>query len=175
MKEDFFPNLHTGINSIATGYDLLALRCFQNHAKLTACKAFFCYSCRNTLLRICLHLNVFAADRKSDPGALCQFCPDTLRIDCCLASGCGYHKAGAFYFFHFSLQNIGISHKGCHIAGMRVVIDLIRSSCLFKPSLVHYRNGVGHIDSFLLVMGNIDKSNSKLYLKLLKFDLHGTP
>ena len=72
-----------------------------------------------------------------------------------------------------SLENIGISYKGSHIAGLRMIINFIRCSDLLKLPLIHYHDPVRHIDGLLLVMGNINKGNSKLLLQTLQLQLHG--
>ena len=78
------------------------------------------------------------------------------------------------FLCHSSLENIGISYKSCHIAGLRMVINLVRCSDLLKLPLIHYHDPVRHIDGLLLIVCNINKGNSQLLLQTLQLQLHGT-
>ena len=53
-----------------------------------------------------------------------------------------------------------------------MVVNLIRSADLLKLPLIHYHDPVGHINGLFLVVGDIDKGNSKLLLQSLQFQLH---
>ena len=72
------------------------------------------------------------------------------------------------------MQDIGISYKCCHITGLWMIINLIRCSDLLNTSVLHHRDPVRHVDSFFLIMSDIDKCNSQLLLQMLQFYLHRT-
>ena len=72
------------------------------------------------------------------------------------------------------MQDICISYKCCHITGLWMIIDLIRCSDLLNTSVPHHRDPVRHIDSFFLIMSDIDKCNSQFLLQMLQFYLHRT-
>ena len=55
-----------------------------------------------------------------------------------------------------------------------MIIDLIRCSDLLNTSVLHHRNPVRHVDSFFLIMSDIDKCNSQFLLQMLQFYLHRT-
>ena len=53
-----------------------------------------------------------------------------------------------------------------------MIIDLIRCTDLLKVSFTHHSDPVRHVNSLFLVMGNIDKRYTQLFLKTLQFCLH---
>ena len=61
------------------------------------------------------------------------------------------------------MRNIGI---------FRSVIDLGRCADLLEDSVFHYGNPVRHVQSFFLVVRNVDESNSKLFLEPFELNLH---
>ena len=70
------------------------------------------------------------------------------------------------------MQNIRIAHKIRHIAGPGLIVYLIRSPQLFQYPFVHDTDAVRHINGFFLIMGNINKRDTQLFLQPLQFQLH---
>ena len=56
-----------------------------------------------------------------------------------------------------------------------MIINFIWSSNLLKTPLVHYCDPVGHVDCFLLIMGDIKEGNAHFLLKTLQLQLHSPP
>jgi len=56
-----------------------------------------------------------------------------------------------------------------------MIVDLIRRSDLLKAAVVHHCDRVGHIDSFFLVVSDIDKRDPQFLLQAFQLMLHGTP
>ena len=79
------------------------------------------------------------------------------------------------WLFYNTFQNICIAYKGRNIAGFRMIIYFIWCSDLLKASVVHHCDRVRHIDGFFLIVGNVNKCNSKLLLQMLQLMLHGSP
>ena len=53
-----------------------------------------------------------------------------------------------------------------------MIINLVRVSNLLEVTLVHNSDTIGHIESFFLIVSDINKGDAQLLLQLLEFNLH---
>src|SRR5215207_37682 len=90
-------------------------------------------------------------------------------------------RARAFeFYFHdrsvlrpdHSIDKIRLSDKVCDILACGAFIDFLRGSNLKHDALTHHSDPVTHGQGFLLVMRDINESNSHLALKGLELELH---
>ena len=70
------------------------------------------------------------------------------------------------------MQNIRISHKIRHIAGLRLIVHLIGRPQLFQDAFVHDTDAVRHIDGFFLIVSDVNKRDPQLLLQTFQFQLH---
>ena len=73
---------------------------------------------------------------------------------------------------HGSVQNVAFADEVCHKGIFRLIIDILRSADLLDPALVHDHHRIGHGQSLLLIVGDIDKGDACGALDPLQFVLH---
>ncbi|CCX38139.1 uncharacterized protein BN452_02034 [Clostridium sp. CAG:1013] len=76
---------------------------------------------------------------------------------------------------HRPLDDIGRAHKPRHVRGAGGIVHLGGSAQLLKPAVFHHGDPVGHVQGFLLVMGDVNKGDTQLLLQPLQFLLHLPP
>ena len=73
---------------------------------------------------------------------------------------------------HNAWNNVALTDEIRYEGIFRLVVDLLRGTHLLDVTLVHDNNGVGHSQRFLLIMGDIDKSDAKLIFQADQLVLH---
>ena len=71
-----------------------------------------------------------------------------------------------------SREKITLTHKIGYKPGTRMVIDILRRSCLFHDSVAHYSYTVGHGHCLLLIVGYTDEGGSQISLQMFELKLH---
>ena len=75
-------------------------------------------------------------------------------------------------FHHGGRKNVAVSDKVCYKGVLWFVINILRCSDLLDISLIHDNDRIGHGQSFLLIMGNVDKSNAQFVFQTDQLILH---
>ena len=73
---------------------------------------------------------------------------------------------------HGCTDNVTVTDEVGNESVLRLVVDTFGSADLLDIALVHDHDGIGHGQSLLLVVGDIDKGNSQLIFQTDQFVLH---
>ena len=76
---------------------------------------------------------------------------------------------------HRTVEDVALPDKVGDKRVLRLVVDVHWGTDLLDPALGHHYDTVGKGQGFLLVMGNVDESDSELAMHFLQFDLHVLP
>ena len=73
---------------------------------------------------------------------------------------------------HDAVDDVGVSDEVCNESILRLIVDLFRRADLLNVALVHNNDGIGHGQSFFLVMSDIDECDAELIFQTDQLILH---
>ena len=65
---------------------------------------------------------------------------------------------------HSSGDDVAVADEICYKSIFRLIVDAFGRSDLLDIALIHHHDGIGHGKRLLLIVGDVDKGNSKLVL-----------
>ena len=73
---------------------------------------------------------------------------------------------------HNTVKNVAVTDEVCNECVLRLIVNILRCTDLLDISLIHDNDRIGHGQSFLLIMGNVDKSNAQFVFQTDQLILH---
>ena len=73
---------------------------------------------------------------------------------------------------HDAVENVAVTDEVCNECVLRLIVDVFRCADLLDITLVHDNNRVRHSKRLFLIMGDIDKGDTKLVFQTDQLVLH---